>query len=242
MKKKIFFFLVLAVIFVFSKASFASFSGSISSTTITASATFIDTGTVSISLQLMNLAGGTTTQIWWNTSNINIGSTVWRRADSYIILTSTITAALGAIQIYTDNLAADASPKFVKAVSTSDPAGLVDTSSTTVALPMCWRITDTSTTTLTIAYSGGHLYSTELGSSFWCFLVMKDKGTTGTNAFTNGEDYVIVKDYAGGIQDSEGAWHPVSSPDNIYIGADFTNATLPRTYKTSKLIIEAFIE
>ncbi len=233
--------MLLLLIAAASTSVFAAFQ-SISRSTVTAGVKFTLAGQVSMSIQLMNLNGGTTTQIWWDPAQITIGQTQWRRADAYILLNSTITAATGGIQIYTDNKASDANPQYT---GTGNPAGLVaqeDTSAT--PLSMCWRITDVSTTTLTIRRGApgypDRLWAQELGDQYPCFLWMKDKNTPG---FQNGEDYVTVKEAARGLHHSEGDWGTgVPSPDYIYIGADFTNALTPRTYKTSTLRLEAFTE
>lgn len=236
------FFLSLISLVIFSGAALAS-STTISSTTFSASAVSNSQGVFSVSIQLMNLTGSTTNQIWWDAAGVQIGTTVWRRADSYIIIYSTITLAGGGIQIYTDNTASDANPKY--SGTGTNPSGLIETDSpSSTPVPLCWRITDVSTTTLTIQGSGTSLYSAELGAGYPCFFAMKDKKETDLNAFTNGEDYVIVKDWYRGIHaaNSSTGFTQVTSPDCIYIGANFSGALLGKTYQTTTLRIEAFTE
>jgi hypothetical protein len=193
------------------------------------------------------LDGSTTSWIYWNASSITLGSTSWRAADAYVVLYSTITNSNGGVQIYTDNKSNDASAVYTGA---QNPVGLIAVEDTTEPpLPMCWRIVDSTTTTLTIkeliVSTTGYLYSNELGSSYHCFLWMEDRNTSG---FQYGADYVTAKsgrlDNSGNspcIQDAEGQWDHALSPDYIYFGADFTNARSPRTYRTN-IRIETFTE
>jgi len=220
--------------------AFATF-GSVSKSTVTASVSFSGAGVVSVSIDLRNLDNSTTGLMTWNTSSITPGSTLWQSATAYILLHSTITAATGGIQIYTDNKAGDASPAYT---GTGNPAGLVAVEATTVApLSMCWRVVDVSTTALTIVQTGDTLYASEIGSGYPCFFWMKDAQTTGASAFVNGEDYVTIKESARGMHHAESTWATgVVSPDYIYIGANFASVVTPRTYKTSTLRIEAFTE
>ena len=233
--------LALSFLSVFPKLSLAALVN-VSSKTFTAAALSSNSGTVSLNIQLQNLTGGTTSQIWWDASAITPGSTQWRRADACIVLYSNITSTSGAIQIYTDNKAADANPQYTG--GNTKCAGLVQTDSTiSDTLPMCWRITDVSTNTLTIEQTGAHLYSVELGSSFYCFFSMKDKGSTGTDAMTNGESYITVKEAFIGMQYAESSWsNSMTSPNYIYLGANFSTAKTGKTYKTSTLRIEGFSE
>jgi len=241
MNKKFFYIFLSTLIFLGSRSAFSA-TQTVSSGTFTAIAVSTGTGTVSLSIQLQTLTGGTTSQIWWDTSKIFLGTTQWQRADACIILYSNITSTTGAVQIYTDNSAPDANPQFQPVVTSTDPAGLVDTSSVSATLPMCWRITDSPTTTLTIMQTSDnqHLYSPDLGSGFWCFLFMRDKGSSGINM---GDSYLTVKQAFSGIQYAESNWsNNMQSPNYIYLGANFSKAGAGRTYKTSTLRIEAFSE
>jgi hypothetical protein len=175
-------------------------------------------------------------------SGVNLGTTKWKAADQYIKLQTDYYYRVApvsypwGIQIYTDNQNAGANPRYT---GTVNPVGLICTSTTTVVLPTCWRIVDTSTTTLTIVMGDKKLYSQELGgpaSNFPCFLWMRDKNSPG---FVNSEDYVTVWDNRG-IQYSETAWGGALPPNYIYIGADFSNATTPNTYSTNRLTLELF--
>ena len=245
--------MAVAAVMMFSAG--AAMAASISKSTVTASVAFTDlVGQVSMSLEFMNLnssiGDGTTTQMWWDTSAITLGVTQWRRADSYIVLHTTITSANGAVQVYTDNTHASAAPKYTGVGISTNAAGLVgldplglDLTASSKTLSMCWRVTDAVATSTTIAQGApgkpDRLYSTELGNAYPCFEWMKDAATMG---FANGEDYVTVKDANRGIQHAESTWAYASSPDYLYFGALFTGAVTPRIYRTSRLMIEAFTE
>lgn len=171
-------------------------------------------------------------------SNIEPGCG-WQMADQYIELNLTYSNTGWGIQIYTDNKANDANPKFS---GTGDPGGLVDTQSTSNKLPMCWHITDAKTTDCHIRQgapnASSRLWLQELGDSFPCFFWVKDRSTQN---FAYSEDYITLWDNRG-IQYAEAAWGGAMSPNYLYVGADFSNAVTPRTYTTNKFIIELFYE
>lgn len=212
-------------------------------------------GSISMSASL----NGSGTQLSF--TGITIGTTKWKAADNYIVMHSTITNSAGGIQIYTDNTASDAPARFTGDVTLLNPAGLVDSSNTTSTLPMCWRVVDITTSTASNTIMQGcnapnssgvmtwypdRLYSNLLGVRYPCFIWMKDRQTrtiadTTITAFANGDDYVTVKDAIGGIQHAEATRAKVSSPDYIYVGADFTNALGGRTYQAN-VRLEVFSE
>lgn len=268
MRKLLVAVLALGLVAAVRTTSFA-FTSSIAISTLTASATFTGAGSVNMSYQFMNLAGGTTNQVWWNTGNINLGSTSWWRADSYLVLTTTMTAMGGAVRLYTNNVLVNnptASPYYGYGIQTSsnspnDPAGLICVSTNTRTLPMCWRVSS-STITPSIAQGGsqagtnaltvGTLWDTNTTPAnqaplYPCYLWMMDKGTF--NFWTTGAsaapDYSIIRDSMRGIQHAEAGWGAAPSPVYVYFGANFATAvtsTSGVTYKTSALELEAFFE
>ncbi len=196
--------------------------------------------------------------------NFNVPSlpTKWVASDQYIQvdfdpgsipdLTSGNFVPWG-LQIYTNNTAAAANPRYTGAGATN-PAGLVDSTNTTKRLPMCWRVVDKTTDTLNIIQgSDNKLYSGQLGgqaSQFPCFQWLKDSSTPNipaenTLAYLDGEDAVTFWDHDG-IHFSDGPknwgvnWGATKSPLYIYLGADFSSAVTPRTYRTSMLTLEFF--
>ncbi len=123
--------------------SFAAFTSD-SSTTKTAQVTVSGTAGVPIvlSVSLKNVAtgSGTPTEITW--SSVSAGALDWKSADQYVEIGGFATHAQWGIQIYTDNKATGASPLYT---GTGNPAGLVNVSTTTLTLPMCWRVLLNST-------------------------------------------------------------------------------------------------
>lgn len=206
--------------------------------------------TGSLTATLKNISDNqNASQLTWSSVNPGGG---WKAADQYIQLDLTYYQPGWGIQIYTDNAAADASPRYAGSVSSSNPVGLISVEYPESApLPMCWRMVDVSTTTTLSIVQGSDnkLYSSQLGGQagqYPCFVWMKDRGTPaipdkGTTVFTPGEDYVTVWDNRG-AQHAEGTWSGCQSPNYIYIGANFNGAVTPGTYRTNKLIVELFYE
>lgn len=192
-------------------------------------------------------------EITWDDAQITPGTTGWKAAKQYVMIYSTLTAVSSAVQIYTDNCAADADPQFYTTTPVGEnPAGLVRQSNGKSALSMCWRLTENTTDSLTIGSvmdgTAMKLYSMEISSSYPCFLWMKDKstpdmpGTAADDKFVYGEDYCVIWEENRGCQHAEGTWSPMSSPNFLYLGADFSSASTPETYQTSNLRIELFTE
>ena len=221
---------------------------SISRSTNTAIAPLTGAGTVAMTVTLRNLSdNSTTTQVYW--SGVTL-PTSFVRSGAYAQIDSTITAAGGAVQLYTDNTAADASPLFtyVGSTTSANPVGLVDMTTTTRALPLAWSVKDTTASAPTAANPTD---STDANSFQW--LIMKDKQTPtnvalGSTQFTNGEAYVTVKRvvdagnsgiHFGGADTEFGA---ASAPDFVYFQADFRNAVTPRTYKSNVMRFEAYTQ
>jgi len=199
-------------------------------------------GTGSMNVSLINrTTGAAASNLTW--SGVNLGATRWQPADQCIqVQTDYFDSPTGltwGIQIFTNNNSTAANPRYT---GTGNPVGLVNQSTTTQVLPVCWRIVDTSTNTLTaVTGSDNKIYSNELGgqaSNFPCFLWMEDRSTSG---FSDGADYVTVWD-ARGIHYSEASWGGAVAPNYIYIEADFTNGKTPCVYNTSTLSLELFHE
>lgn len=161
----------------------------------------------------------------------------WMVSDQYLAVYCQPNMANWGIQIYTDNKAPDANPKYT---GVGDPVGLVNTSTTTRTLPLAWRVVDVTTTSVSIIQGTplypGRLWVTECGNEYPCFLWMNDK-SSGT--FTNSVEYNTVWD-SRGIQQAEASWSAAESPNYIYIAADFGTATTPNLYTTNKLTVELF--
>ena len=227
---------------------------SISKSTNVATVTFSGDGTMFLQVQLKNLSDNSaTTQIWWNTASITPGVTQWVRSDAYMVVYTTMTNALGAVRIYTDNLNAAATPQYT---GVGNAAGLVgmysgDPTASSSTLSMCWRVTDAALidgTSLQIVQtnhvSSATLSAVATGTSYPCFIWMKDLGGSDPVVLADytSPGYILVKDQVWGIQHAESNWGTTSSPDYVYFGATFSSASTPRTYRTSRLMVESFTE
>ncbi len=173
-----------------------------------------------------------------------------------MIINATMTQANSGIQMYTDNTASDANPKYTGVPSVTPPSGLIGTSTTTAVLPMCWRIVTISTTSLTIVQGGpsNNLFASELGgynggNGYPCFLYMLDKSsmtTTASGQADNNGDYAEIWDQALGLQSAAGTGSSgFTGPTGqawayVYFGANFASAISPNTYRTTTLRLEAF--
>jgi hypothetical protein len=218
-------------------ASWAAFS-SVSKSTVNASAVLAGAGSVNMSVALKNVSNNAVAaSIGWTGVTL---PTSWKTAAQYIELVSTITAATGGVQIYTDNKAADASV----VATTGICAGLIDNTDTTKTLSLAWSVKDaTSAVTAAAPFD----LTTNSGDSTWIYF--KDKQSTdsidtplSSEVMVDGEDYVTVKDTRG-IHFASGAteFGGTSSPDVIYLEANFNTAVTPRTY-SAKIRLEAFTE
>lgn len=213
----------------------------------------------SVSGSVKNLSDNSAaTQLTWGLAVPGGG---WAASNQYVQLDIDPGADLNwGLQVYTDNRNVSANPKYTGALGTN-PAGLVNEDRTDLVLPLCWRVTDTSTNSLTIVEgANGGLYSQELGgeaSQFRCFQWMKDASTPNIPqqfipAFSNGEDAVTVWDHEG-IHYAQGErsldpnywgkfWGAAQSPVYVYFGVKCATALTPASYRTNRLILEYFTE
>jgi hypothetical protein len=222
-----------------------------------------DTIPVTFNVTLKKLSDNSTTNyLTWTGSAL--GS--WRYADEYLeINMDNYSTNNWGVQIYTDNTASDANPQWntsERSTSTYDCAGLLglpytgSISTSTIALPMCWRITDSTVPVSELnifevnnSTTGGVSLSSSTGSDYHVWNRIKDKNTPDNintplinEKFGNGDTDYSVNIYRSdkGIQVAEGSYSWLRGPNCVYIGANFTNAATQRTYKTNKLIIEFY--
>lgn len=171
------------------------------------------------------------TQIGW--TGIMVGSSGWEVADQYIQIDATSTYAGYGIQIYTNNTSTAAPVANPVFTGSGSPAGLVGVTDTAIALPMAWHAEDDVTTWGTspedpvfngATFDNGYLWQPDIA-----------EGT-----FVNGDDYVTIWN-SGGIRYSydPGARSSASSPIVVYLGADFTSASV-QTYRSSTITLEQY--
>ena len=198
-------------------------------------------------------------------ANVNPGQDIWKVADQYLQVDADTSFSDWGIQIYTDNCAADADPQFyIVNPSSVNPAGLLATDDHTGRIPLCWKITDEVWTASSPPPEQGgpgpgpedpvEVPDTKIPNAYYFennYLWMKDRGTPddpGTpkslidETFVDGEYYVTLWDQDGMQWGGDPAEHGggLSSPNYIYIGGKFINATTPRTYKTNKMSLEMY--
>jgi hypothetical protein len=201
------------------------------------------TGTMTVDiLDLLGVSGPS--QITWVDADITPGSTKWLCANEILYASCTYTGA-GGIQIYTDNTAGDAIPKWD---GIGDPKNLLKydapTSTSTAGLPMCWRVPfalladgerDIYEKEDPLPPNEWHLTS-DLASTYWCWMRMTDRGVGG---FEEASTLQNVWVQGSGRQEAEYTFSPFCS-DYIYIGANFSDAAAASTYRTTTLRLELY--
>ena len=137
------------------------------------------------------------------------------------------------IRIYTDNAATDANPKFGGSFGENNGAGLIDTTTNTIVLPLAWLIKDDK---------GDPTTGDPNSNTSWFYF--KDKSQTNFWTTTDTKDYSTVAKAGYGIHYAQGSsgYGNAPSPNYMYIQSDFTNAVGGRNYKTTTLRIELFSE
>jgi len=227
--------------------------------TVTAQIAFTaaPSGTMTVALKKIS-DNSVATELSW--SGVTLGVTQWKAADQYIEVANTYNRTGWGIQIYTDNCATGADPQFyIVNPSSVNPAGLLATDNKKDVLPLAWRIMGDTTSYANLGIrevsdpvspDEHHLQSTNFPETvvYYPWLWMKDARTPTiageyTGAFVNGEDYVTTWN-ENGVHHAEGPldYYASPSPNYVYIGARFTTATTPRTYRTNKLTVELFYE
>ncbi len=236
-------FLVILIIFLYTSILFST--GSLTISTFTASADFVNiSSVVYCHIELKDIKTNEKRYSFsFSPSPLCLGiGTTWYTANEYGIIYTTFTAPVcGRLIVYTDNKADDANPKYT---GTENPAGLICITDTTATpLNLCWRVTDISTTNYNIGWyldgSNMKLYATGLPQTYWCFLWMKDK----SDGQWKDPDiaYATIRsfDLSGTwLHHAEGDCGKSVSPDYFYLGANFENAKRGKTYKTSTLRFE----
>ncbi len=184
--------------------------------------------------------------------NVNPGGDIWKVAGQYLQVDADISFLQWGIQIYTDNrnLGGGTTPDPpYEGPEDTDPCGLVATDDHTTRIPLCWKITDEVWTS---PQDPVEVPDTKILNAYYFnnnYLWMKDRGTPDhpdtpslDETFVDGEYYVTAWDQEGIQWGGDPAEHGggMSSPNYIYIGGKFINATTPRTYKTNKMSLEMY--
>ncbi len=200
-------------------------------------------------------------------TDVNPGQDIWKFADQYLQVDADTSFPQWGIQIYTDNrnLGGGTTPDPpYEGPEDTDPCGLVATDNHISRIPLCWKITDEVWTADSPSPDDGgpgpgpedpiEVPDPEIPNAYYFennYLWMKDRDTPDDpmtpidlldETFVDGEYYVTVWDENGIQWGGDPSEHSggTSSPNYIYIGGKFINATTPRTYKTNKLTLEMY--
>lgn len=227
--------------------AFAQFTP-VSSVKKTAKVTFVGAGVFTWDVAIKNVSDDAdATDITWNAAAITPGSTGWVNAQQYVLITSTITDATSAVQVYTDNMNASSAYKYVHAGTpdTISAGGLVGKNNPSASpLPLAWSMKD-------VKVAGGATVDPTSSDNTIKFasLYFKDKSNTlndgSSTPFQNGEHYITILKggtgwrWGGGVGDIGGS---ASGTFYMYIGASFSSASTPNEYGTDTLTFEGYTE
>jgi len=231
-------FLLVALFFcvIIVAPTFATFQ-SRSISTFTAQAT-VTGGQLAMSVEIRNRDNDNlATSLTWNV----VAGSSWTLANQYILLHSTLTVSGGGIRIYTDNAANDANPRFGGDFGNNNGAGLINTTTNTLVLPLAWLIRDNREDPT----PGDPDPRNPNFNAAWFYF--KDKSQTNfwtTTQTEDAKDYSTVAKAGYGIHYAQGPgnYGSSTSPDYIYIESNFANAVGGITYRTTTLRIELFSE
>lgn len=216
------------------------------------------------------------------TANLTVGSSItwssvvagdgWKMADRLLVINSTVTDLNGGIQLYTENTANDASPKFTDPTPgvTTNPdsaaAGLVSAVDTTVTLPLAWSIKSSSkvvegTDPLTsIGATDPNNGSASGANNKFQWLFVTDRYNSSGIDYNQDGDVTDAGDAApfvdgsvyqsivrvNGIHTGQGDTDIEVRPDGtnafVYFESNFANALPQTSYQTTALRVEAFIQ
>ena len=212
-------------------------------------ARWTDTSSIPIfNVTLKNISDNTAVSTITYTTKAGAG---WVLADQYIQLDLDPDVSRNpngwGVQIYTDNKASDAGSFTFTGSTSTDPAGLVDSTDTTKTLKMAWSVKDTTVTVsgfMAPAPVADDPGAGDTNSFQWSF--MQDQKTPGfsgngsaaiaTVVDSNGNGNLYGNHFASGPTQFGAA----ISPHRIYLEANFSNATTPDTYQTNTLRVEYY--
>lgn len=196
------------------------------------------------------VVGGTTPAdpetIAW--SDVESGVTEWKTADNYIRIDYDANQTGWGIQIYTDNTAADANPRYADDAPSNEvqkPAGLVRTDGYQ-ALPMAWNAFDDQSEAGPDENGYGNPVEEIVGDQYrlgrWQWL--KDKGNL-ASADPEDTDWFDAESYVT-LVNSDGVlgWgvvrYSATHPIDVFLAGRFNNAEVEAQYGTNKLTLELY--
>jgi hypothetical protein len=233
--------LALCLSAIITNSSYAQSAGaSLQTLTSGASSLFVDVKKISDNV------AQTDDKVYWSVSAFDGG---WVIADQYLEVSYSDVPEFWGIQIYTDNKAETADPKYTGA---RNPAGLVDINRTASVLPMAWLVTDHILSSneradtfkpLERPRTSAANFTEGFTNYMWHFLVDKntqDDPTTAINeAFADAKDYIVLWNQLG-IAWNEGGKAKRPQKAYVYLAAKFATAYAGASYKTSTLTFELY--
>jgi hypothetical protein len=204
-------------------------------------------GAATLTIAIKNVANNAAaTAISWTAA----AGQSWTTANQYIQLNTALTIAGAGIQTYTDNLAADASPKYTGLISsyTQTPAGLVSavgTSTGTATLPLAWEIVNS-----TAGVNGAvepNAGSSSPNSYAWFYYEDKSQVAVPTSSaavFTNGAPFITVAQAGNSVHFGQAPYQFGSAvpPYYLYLEGNFVAAVGGTTYQTTTLRLELYTQ
>lgn len=173
--------------------------------------------------------------------------TQWARADQYLDITVDADQMTWGIQVYTNNKAADANPKFETTVQPglpgSNPAGLVDSQNHAKRLPVAWAVQASTYPVPAPVPADPEAGLADTNSFQWHYMADAQTPTIpqeDTIAFTPGHlNNVVLYNlgihYGQDIDEFGTEWPPA----RIYLQANFSKA-IASHYRTNKIVVEFF--
>jgi hypothetical protein len=189
---------------------------------------------------------------WTGAVNLPTG---WVRANQYIQMNIDMPVSPWGVQIYTDNTNGTGNTQFTGNTSSTNPAGLVDTTDQVGTLPVAWSVKvsspgySTPFAPIAAEPNDNGLNGNPTDPNAFQWLYMKDAQTKNipntSTIFVPGDPFMQVQNnlgihYVQGITLDSTDFGAQNPPVFIYLEANFNGAVIPRTYTTSKLIIELF--
>jgi hypothetical protein len=168
-------------------------------------------------------------------------------ADQYLQLTVDPNVTGWGVQIYTDNT--NSNPRYTGAISSTTPVGgLVDTSSTSIVIPLAWDAQAASSPTLVAQEPNNCGTANGLACGWFYMTDHASFGVAGSTTVANGAPYVTaLSNY--GIHYAQGTtfnnpleFGAANPPVDIYLEANFSAALGGPTYQTTTLTVEFYTQ
>jgi hypothetical protein len=168
----------------------------------------------------------------------------WALADQYLSVETDSTIISWGVQLYTNNTASNANPRYTGLVSsfTQTPAGLVNIVDTKSLVPLAWA-TRSNVSTITVVAADPN-NSSDPNSFQW--LIAEDQAqiavpSLNATAFANADPFITTRNNVGvHFSQKSTDFGPADPPYRIYLEAGLGVSLAQQTYQTSMLTLELF--